>query len=257
MSNPSLRAVGPAVALVLVIASSVAAQERPRKPDRERDDLYGPVKAVNVATSVPGDASKFEPVEDSTYSENGALVGRSSYVDGRLAAKTTFGPDEPTGRPVATTSLVGMGFGVRTTRLQPRDETVMPKPSAGGTYAFRDFRVFDTAGRLINEAIMNGDDPKAMPLSRIIYRYDPKGRMAERTRSYGSQGAIVDREVFTYDEHDHVSESLRYRQGNLLPTKRTYSYTYDERGNWTKRTATEQLGGVATSVVTTRTISYY
>src|SRR5262245_19187844 len=202
MSTPSHPAVRSALALVAtaVLAASAAAQERPRKPDRERDDLYGPVKSVSVSTSIPGDASHFEPVEDSTYSDAGALVARTSYVDGKPAAKTTFTADTPTGRQVASTSPVGMGFGVRTTRLQPRDGATLPKPGADGTYAFRDFRVFDTAGRLISEAIMNGDDPKAMPLARIVYRYDPSGRLAERTRTYGPTSSVVEREVFTYDE---------------------------------------------------------
>jgi hypothetical protein len=245
------------VAAVVAALGSATGQDRPRHPDRERDDLAGPVKSVTIAVALPSNPGHPQPTESSTYSEAGWLLERTSYADGRAAGTVRFADEKDVRRASASTPA-GMGYGVRPTRLQPRDVAEPPKPAADGTYPFVVSRVFDTAGRLLVDSVTPGVDPKtAAPLARITYRYDASGRVSERARYYLQYGTPVEREVFVYDEHDHVAESLVYRQGNALAAKRAHAYEYDERGNWTKRTTTETLGGAATVTVTTRTITYY
>jgi hypothetical protein len=194
-----------------------------------------------------------------TYTRDAWLLERVSYVDGEIAARVRY-DDAPTGRLVSSSTPTGMGYGIRVTRLQPHDPLAAPFVAADdGTYRFVIDRVFDTAGRLIGERVFAGTDLKtaAAPLARFVYRYDDKSRMTERSRFYGTLTEPFEKETYAYDEHDHVVQTVHYRQNNSMASRRTFVYEYDEHGNWIKRTETEMLGNTPDVTVTTRVITYY
>jgi hypothetical protein len=248
-----------AVLLAATLSGTAAAQAPPQQTERERDELVGPVKTVEVASSLPGDSSRFEPVHTSTYGPAGELSERVFYVDGAVAARVTYRDGGPGVRVAASTTPEAMGYGVRVTRLQPRERAGGPfVAAADGTYAFAVVRSFDAAGRLLEERTIAGAEPGKGPLiARVTYRYDAKGRLSERTRLYGTPPVPFEKETYGYGADDRVSEAVHYRQRNLLAARRTFAYETDERGNWTKRTETHMLGGTPVVAVTTRKIAYY
>ncbi len=222
----------------------------------------GNVKTVATSVALPGAPTHAEPVEESTYTAEGALAERVSYVDGAVVARISYRDDAGTDARIATsTTSDGMGYGIRTTRLQPREQPGAPMVAAAdGRYPFVVARAFDSAGRLLNETIYPGSDPKTVgaPLSRLVYRYDQQGRLSEVGRFYGPPPSTpVGKEMLTYGANNRVVESMRYRRSNTMPTKRTYAYEDDARGNWTKRLETQLLDGRAIVTVTTRKITYF
>ena len=241
----------------MLSTSWTPAAQRAQKTDVERDDLVGAIASVEVSVALPSDPTRFETVERSSFDAAGWLVAKDYFVDGRVASHATF-RNEKGLRRVASSTAEGFGYGIRPTRLQPRSDLGLPAQSADGTYPFVVERTFDTAGRLLAEAISAGSDPAttAAPLGRFLYRYDASGRLSEWTRYGGSSTVPLDKETLVYDEHDHVKEAIHYHQGNSMASKRSFSYEYDEHGNWTKRMTTEQLGGVPTVTVTLRKIVY-
>ena len=258
MRNAEYRRITALMPLTILALTVVAPAQRPKHPDRERDDLAGPVKSVEVAIALSGDLSRFIPLTVSSYSSDGWLTEQVSFVEGRepvhMAIRDTEGV-----RHVSSTSPEALGFGVRMTRLQPRGDAPTRPRGADGTYPFAIQRLFDSAGRLISDIVYAGDTPTDATalVGRLVYRYDDAGRLTEWSRYYGRVAAPYEKEVLTYDEHDHVRESILYKQGNGLPSRRTFTYDYDERGNWTRRVATETLSGAPVVSVMTRKIAYY
>lgn len=243
-------------AIVLLTAQIAFAQARPKQTDVEVDGMTGPVKTVAVSVATAG--GKAEPVEASSYDRDGVLVDRVSYIDGEEAGRLTFTYDA-VGRHIKSTTPMGLAYGVRTTRLQPHD-TIMTRPVQGpdGKFEFVVVRNYDSAGRVIGEATYPGSDPtKAQVLARTIYRYDAQGRLGELSHFVGQPGLLVDKEVYTYDPENRIIEAIRYRQSNQLPTKRTFAYDFDERGNWIKRIETTTLNGQQLVTITTREIAYW
>lgn len=264
MRSTTTRAGWAAAAFLVAVASfapPAAGQARPLRTDLERDDLVGPVKTVAVTAATPADPSRFLPVETSTYSSAGWLTQREFFADGRSVARVSYVDGDDGVRRAASTTPYGFGYGVRPTRYQPRDESAVAlAPGKDGSYHFLIARAYDAAGRLLGEIFTPGDDPKAAPapqaVGRVTYRYDATGRMSERSRFYGAPGVIVEKESIAYDANDHVVTVVRYRQGNAMPSRVTYAYEFDDRGNWVTRTATEVLGGVPAVTVTKRAITY-
>jgi hypothetical protein len=247
-------------ALLAALCWPAPAQQRPRQSDRLRDDLAGAVKSVTVSSAPSNDRSRKQTVETSTYTRDGALSERVFYVDGAVAARVAYHDDAAGFRHASSTSPSGLGYGVRGTRLQPAERPASPfVTAADGTFTFVVARVYDTAGRLIGETVLSGDDPKkaGAPVVRLTYRYDDKSRMSEMTRVYGTANEQVDHEVYRYDDRDHVIEAVHYRASNSMPSRRTYAYEFDEHGNWSTRAETETLGGIPVVTITTRAIVYY
>jgi hypothetical protein len=251
-----------AAALLFPLAAlraPAAAQQPPRQTDRDRDELVGTVKTVAVETSsAPG--AEPEPVTTSTYTPDGDLLERVYYVGGRVVARADFRTTDGGFRIMTTTAPAGVGFGIRSTKLQPQEEPASPfVAAADGTYTFVLARAYDAAGRLLSEAVHAGSDPKKVgaPIARLTYRYDDKGRISEVSRLYGTPQRAIEKRTYAYDANGYVQESIHYRMINMLPSRSTYAYEFDSHGNWTKRAETQVLKGIPVVTFTTRTITYY
>lgn len=246
-----------AALVVAMLAVAVPAQERVRQTDRQLDGLAGRVKRVVTSESTAG--GPVQPVEASVYDVDGRLVERVVYATGVETARITYTYDAAGVRHVRASKPDGVGLGQWRTRLRPREQPPTPfERGADGMYAFVAVRAYDTAGRVINEAIHAGAESANRPLlARIIYRYNAQGQLGERLRFYGQPGAPVDKEVYTYGPEGKVVESVHYRLANVLPTKRAFAYESDASGNWTRRTETLTLAGKPVLVVATRTIEYF
>jgi hypothetical protein len=246
-----------ALVVLAVVLVPAAAQERPRPTDRDVDGLVGPVKRVATFESTAGGPAR--PVESVAYDADGRLAERVVYAAGVEAGRILYTYDALGVRHIRTTTPVSVVLGPRPTRLRPRDlgaETFVRDSS--GMFVFSSILTHDTAGRLINEAIHPGDDPaKTQLLARILYRYNTQGRLSERMRFFGVPGAPIDKQAFTYDADGRVTDVVDYKLSNALPTKRSFVYELDARGNWTTRTERVALTAQPIPVVTTRKIEYF
>ena len=141
---------------------------------------------------------------------------------------------------------------------------------------------YDDQGRLISQTIYNPDgsvstrirvsfSPDGKPLERIRhdadlmtyrvrYAYDTKGRLieVETTGSYvetdsSSEGHVTGKVVYIYKGKDQPKEMLIHNTDGSLRERVVFSY--DSRGNWTKRTTL--TGKESPRQIEYRTIIYY
>jgi YD repeat-containing protein len=245
-----------ALAVLVLAAAPAAAQQRPRQTDRDVDGLAGPVRRVTTSESTAGAPAR--KVETVVYDGEGRLVERVVYAAGVEVGRIAYSYDALGRRMIRTATPHGIGLGQWHTRLRPRERASESfVRGEDGMYVFIGLPGYDATGRLLAEVIHAGDDPtKTPPLARVMYRYNPEGRVSERLRFYGMPGAPVDKEVYSYDPEGRVTQAIHYRLSNALPTKRTFAYELDAAGNWTRRTETITLAGRQIVVVSTRTIEY-
>jgi hypothetical protein len=110
---------------------------------------------------------------------------------------------------------------------------------------------------------------------RMVYAYDTKGRLLERTMYMGTLSE--ERTTFDYDDYDDpIAETSRSRDRRVdvdddgvvrtteeeprVQQHNRYDYQYDSHGNWTERVGSYRIGSqpeFQRSNIERRTITYY
>lgn len=115
---------------------------------------------------------------------------------------------------------------------------------------------YDEQKRLIErtEYLSNGEASQ-----RYVYKYE--GNQKEET-GYSGNGTLRWRDVHILDDKGNTIERTDFNYKNSPTGKTTFTYEYDSKGNWTKRTSSpnitnEQLRKLNTATVHQRTITYY
>lgn len=279
--------------LLLVTPVFVAGQS---KTDRETANLLGPVKSVRNKTIDLGRSSNGDFV---IYSEAGNEITREMVSDfGEAIGKTsqTFGAQGLLTERVWTDPKGRISRDV----YSYKDGKLIQQLTYNGTGALveKTGRSYDAAGRAGEEIYYSADDK---PVAKTVYRYvtgsDPvevafflsDGRKATAPvgpclgahrveYTYDKIGRVVGRRVFeddgalkksykmTYDAKGNIAEYVSESASGLTTTF-IYSYEFDPKGNWIKKTATstmkeeKPLFGNGTpyvrTTVTTREIIYY
>jgi hypothetical protein len=124
-------------------------------------------------------------------------------------------------------------------------------------YSYKFSYRYDEEGRLVEE-VWYGSGGKLW--MRYVYKF------AGDTREelvYAEDGSLNQRYVSTLDaKGDEVEETIYDVKDGSVSERRSYSYEFDAKGNWTKRTTSkwatkEGQGQFVPAYVTYRTITYY
>lgn len=108
----------------------------------------------------------------------------------------------------------------------------------------------------------NGKPVEGQRVTLEVAAYDVRGAKIENAYYPVSGAAITGKEVYKYDDKGNIVEmTLQDEKGTLL-SKETYTYEFDQFGNWIKMTTSVAVieNGKLTfepTEVTYRTISYY
>jgi protein TonB len=108
----------------------------------------------------------------------------------------------------------------------------------------------------------NGKIVEGQRVTLEVAAYDIKGAKIENAYYPVPGAAITGKEVYKYDDKGNIMEmTLQNEQGTLL-SKETYTYEFDQFGNWIKMTTAVAIieNGKITfepTEITYRTISYY
>ncbi len=108
----------------------------------------------------------------------------------------------------------------------------------------------------------NGKTVEGQRVTLEVAAYDIKGAKIENAYYPVSGAAVTGKEVYKYDDKGNIVEmTLQDEKGTLL-SKETYTYEFDQFGNWIKMTTAVAIieNGKLTfepTEVTYRTISYY
>ncbi len=142
------------------------------------------------------------------YDSEGNLVERKySHGDGSFSCRWSYRYNDRNDR-------------TEETFLDSRDRAFSVNRT---TYDTKGNKVFEeSAGRGVSQGY------------RVIYEYDPVGRMIENLR-LDSSGARVSRETFRYNAGGDLIENNQYNFDDSLRSGTKYVYIYDRGGNWIER----------------------
>jgi len=279
------------ITLLLLLASPLLhAQSR---SSREEEQLLGPVRIVRVEavrTGANGLTGPRVPVFIDVYDEKGNVLHQEAFnQDGSRKWMYDWGHAyDPQGREVKTFYYNSKGT-LTNTGVSAYDEkgrvteTTQVNPD-GSINHIRSFSYDDKSGK-VNETFRS---PDGTPRSAATRTYDEKGRLTEEvflavdgsmrhrnTYTYDGHGNQTESMLFksdgtvspwfrrslSYDDRGKVKEAVYYLSNNSIGSKETFSYEFDEHGNWIKRKTSREVfkegPSSSESEVTYRTITYF
>jgi YD repeat-containing protein len=259
-----------AIALAFLLAtSSFYAQSGPAWED------YGfskPVRIIRteVERTVNGVRSPRVPEQTITFDEKGNVLNHTVHKpDGSVQRKHGWGYEyDAAGREIKTFYYDAKGVLTNTgvhlyDSKGRRIETTQINPD-GSINHIRAFS-YDEQGNIIRESHRNGNGSPRLLINR---KYDANGRAIEEVfldatgallnrnvlsydaRGYKTRwilfkkdGTVVEsaRSSYTYDNSGNPLEAMRYWANGVLESKSAFTYEFDLRGNWIKRTWTREV----------------
>ncbi len=251
---------------VVFMAPAVALSQT--KTSKEIDGLVGPVHTVITVsvsyTKIDGvwtEGTKATTLVF-TYDENGKDVrfgdgggiggseGVRKYNDkGQELERDLFGPDNS----LALKILFAYDD---TGRVIEESEQF-----ADGKLRRRHTHIYDGKGR---ETSLSSYDSDNNLNRKLTWTFDEKGNRTEWTESKlnGKEMALFERITYTYDDRGNVLLQTQYGNPEGTVTKQTFTYEFDQIGNWIKRERhTARLGSGTIAMewqdVDSRSITYY
>ena len=260
--------------------------------DRESAGVIGPVRTVRVETARVSDVSG-QLVEGEravaqifSFDMKGGLTERSVFnrggsPDRKRRSYTYDAKGRESERAFLNADGVLTSKAVSTYDVKGR-KVEMTFYNPGGEVNHVEKFEYDDRGKMIREVHLN---PDGTIRNASAYTHDASGRLIEWSL-YKPDGSLSQRRVSTYDEkgretgwtiyrgegtpalgqrrsyneRGNVVESLRYGNG-VLVSRETFTYEFDERGNWVRRrTLSETVkGGISHTEIQVdyRTITYY
>ena len=108
----------------------------------------------------------------------------------------------------------------------------------------------------------NGKMVEGQRVTLEVAAYDIKGAKIENAYFPIAGAAVTGKEVYKYDDKGNIMEMTLQDEKGMLLSKETYTYEFDQFGNWVKMTTSVAVieNGKITfepTEVTYRTISYY
>jgi len=241
------------VATVIAATMLVQAQTAPKRlPDAQMDGLKGAVKLVHTAIERSPGVS--DPVEDSTYDNQGRLTARTVYERGAAVWSSTYQYVESGARVEARTYAVRAPV----TRLEPKNGRIPPRSfNESGAELFCRTVDADAFGRPLTEFTYTGREPKKYPpVARVVYQYQ-RGKPSAITYFERYPEVQVRREVYVFDRQLVWNETIVYEPNQPNPERRTWTDTLDPAGNWTRRIDRRLRAGAETVLTYVRTIEYW
>lgn len=239
------------------------------RPTEVLEELWGVTRAPDFFGHVglAGDSPDFqEAVQQEFDGPTQTIQKRFRYEGDRLAEvevrNSAVGTEvdrrlyeyDPSGRRVTVYSSNGQGDVTPASVSEFRE---LPHGSFERKTAYSLFgmeqAVYDADGRLRSETLYAG---QAGP-PRHTRRYDSAGREVERI-DYDRTGRVQARILDIYDLNGTLAQSVIWSADGER-VRRSYTYVFDERGNWIRRTATgsdEELGSRPGQEITERIIEY-
>jgi hypothetical protein len=120
--------------------------------------------------------------------------------------------------------------------------------------------VYDASGRMIQRSYRDAEGLMVYDMTYV------KGRLATQTMNSYAQGMLIASEEWLFDKKGFVKQKKRYENGDPFQVNQldlvytqTFSYTFDKKGNWTKRVETISTAGAegAEYFVVEREIVYF
>lgn len=272
--------VGVLVILLAIISQGCDRHDTPLEAnsDRERAGLLGKVKEVIATDSFlitteryDVDGKLLEEIRDlrSKKSPTERPLSHYAYVydaqSRRIAARS--------GRSAANSPPDLIRYFYNTAGKKVAEVDFSPDGTTSGRKTFYTYdaegqlrgRVSEFIGTVIVEDIVKGHPIKSVSFekgrikSEIVLSYGQDGRLKE-SQYYQSNGALGQKQLYEYDARGNVSQEAVYAADGTLLGRTTWTYTYDNKGNWIKKAGSEMRAvpsGQTSESTAERKITYY
>jgi hypothetical protein len=225
--------------------------------DARDEGLHGRVKTVFTESedlSGTWSVQTRKPNSMEYYSERGDRTKRDFYdYKGNLSDVTAYGYLD--GARVSLTNRISHEYNPPPMMISSSPSEAKPKYDPRYSNKF-DFK-YDDQKRLIEKTWINNDGKLWL---RYVYKYSGNQREG---LVYSANGSLNQRYVSVLDDKGNEIEQTSYEVGGeKVRAKYSYSYEFDAKGNWTKRTTSKWVTKDGRSYyepqnVYYRTITYY
>ena len=169
------------------------------------------------------------------YNEKGGKIEEAYYGgDGTPGKKLTYKYDDK-GNIIEEVSFKGNDeLQYKTIYKHDKEGNVIEEKHLGneGKIVNRHSYKHDKEGNVIEEMYYH----RERLYNKIIFAYDEKGNLIEKV-TYGGDEKLEKRTTHKYDEKGSLLLTQEFNGTGKIITECTYTYEYDEKGNWVKKSA--------------------
>jgi YD repeat-containing protein len=167
-----------------------------------------------------------------TYDRKGNLKGESMYLNTEyIQVKNLYEYDDQN-RKIAETRYSKDKLIYKTT-FGYDGQNLIKKETTGPTGAieYREKRSYDKKGNLLEKYVIDSNDKS---MTHEAYKYDAQGNMTEWISTVNN---IPEMQMsYKYDSHNNITAMKTKNGKGETIDDRTYTYEYDNNGNWIKKT---------------------
>jgi hypothetical protein len=215
-------------------------EAKEKKTDAAVQGLKGKVVLLSESTLNPGKSRNvalknvFKYDEDGnrleliSYDVNGKIISnlKSTYVDGKISKEETILAD---GAVDVTSEITTDSKG---NRIEQRDiKTNAVSPLFNYTHQYK----YDEKGQMLERTALRGNGSL---MYRYMFKYDNNGNRVEWIQ-IGASGLMVGRVTYKFNDKNNLIEEISYDGDNKPKATYTYTYEFDKKGNWKRRTKLE------------------
>ena len=215
-------------------------EAKEKKTDAAVQGLKGKVELLSETIINPGKTKspvsknvfKYDKdgnrLELTSYDPRGQMISnlKSTYVDGKITKEET----------ILANGLVDVSSEIKTdakgNRVEQRD---LKTNAVSPLFNFTQLYKYDEKGQMIERTSLRGNGTL---MYRYLFKYDDKGNRTEWIQ-IGANGLMVGRVTYKFDEKNNLVEEISHDSNNVPKATYTYTYEFDRKGNWTRRTKLE------------------
>lgn len=167
-------------------------------------------------------------LELTSYGRDGKIMSnlKSTYVNGNIVKEETILGD---GTIDVTAEIKTDSKGNRVEEKQTKTNAVSP------LFNYTHYYKYDEKAQLLERTVLRGNGAL---MYKYMFKYDDLGNRIEWIQ-IGPSNLMVGRVTYKFDDKNNLVEETAYDGNNVAKSTFTYTYEFDKKGNWTRRTKME------------------
>lgn len=250
--------------LLALLAFHCACNAENNDNNRAKNDLNGKIKSVKESYYRAGNTEgdfKLRSINETTFNKEGNKTSYIQYTSdgdtiskqlytyddknnliednlynsyGGLSSNTTYKYDSKGNRVEEILFEEGYSPSKESYKYDDRNNIIEKKQYNPEGICWNKIRYkYDETGKMVEENHLAPDDAH---IEKKLYKYDDNGNVIEVQSLSSLNRSHNYKTLSMYDDKNNLIEYSYIQDGNSAPFKTTYSYEFDEPGNWIKST---------------------
>jgi hypothetical protein len=237
----------------LTTAPTIEAKEK--KTDVATQGMKGKVEVMSESMYLPGSSKRSTSKNVFKYDDKGNRLELVNYAGDRInsTVRSTYDADgklikEETVSGDGTVDLISeIKTDAKGNKVEQQDKR---QNSSTILFNYKYLYKYDEKGQEIERTAFRGNGTF---LFRYSFIYDDNGNRIEWVQ-VASDSSVTAKVIYKYDDKNNLIEESEYEKGNKLKAAYTYTYEFDKKGNWIRRTKLQKNSPVE---IKERQISYH